>query len=514
MKKRILLFSTTLIGVLGYAQEQELPKELLEQLQQRSVTEDSSCERDTNMGRALLTGNDVIVQDIPKGIEILTQLADTGCAEAQMRLGLAFKNEQYAVSDENKAFEYIQKAADQQLPKAIAELGMLHQLGIGCPINYDEALRLYEKAYDLGDGMGAYSIGYCHFKGLGSVEQSYVKAIEWFTKSDYPMAQHWLAIFNYFGYGMPVNKDAAYELLLTNNGIVNSPTLLAHLESAKSEATGILSDYQGMDVAQETQQINTLLETDTEETEITAETTVLTADKLVGNWSGKLVEIEWSGERILRDFPASFEISADEDTGGINYKASINGNEHSDLAILLDESLYFQNFEIALPRLYKDNPNVNTLDYSILNANLQIKTIDYIRFLVGYVDTKINNWGEPGPPMLLVLANNKVLTENGVEISAELVEALLEQQGDNFINLYPNPFQDDLLIQFELVEDSDTTVEIYSLDGMFSHVIASDTKQQVGKQLFQYNGNNLPAGLYVVRVTAQGVVHTKLIIKE
>ncbi len=477
-------------------------------------TELESCQSETYMGRMLLTGNDVVLQDIPKGIELLNQLGDDGCAEAQLRLGLTYKTDAFINADENKAYEYIQKAADQGLPRAFAELGMLHQLGIGCPINYEEALRLYEKAYDLGDGMGAYSIGYCHFKGLGSVAQSYTKAIEWFSKSDYPMAQHWLAIFNYFGYGMPVNKDAAYELLLTNSGIVNSPTLLAHLESAKDEATGILSDYQDMNVAQETRQINTLLDTDTDATEITKDTTVLTAEKLAGSWSGKLVEIEWSGERILRDFPVSFKVSADEDTGGVNYHASINGNEHSDLAILLDESLYFQNFEIALPRLYKDNPNVDTLNYSILNADFQIKTIDYLRFLVGYVDTKINNWGEPGPPMLLVLANDKILTENGIEISKELLEALLAEQGDNFINLYPNPFQDDLLIQFELAQESDTTVEIYSLDGMFSHIIASNFKQQAGKQLFQYNGNNLPAGLYVVRVTAQGVVHTKLIIKE
>lgn len=515
MKKRLLLFSTALMSFLGYAQDEIAPMSLDEMsTSENTIVDLDSCEQSTYMGRMLLSGNDVVVQDIASGIDLLTKLADDGCSEAQLRLGLVYKTDTYTTKDENKAFEYIQKAADQQLPKAIAELGLLHQLAIGCSLNYEEALRLYEKAYELGDGMGAYSIGYCHFKGLGSVEQDYAKAIEWFTKSDYPMAQHWLAIFNYFGYGMPVNKEAAYELLITNTGIVNSPTLLAHLESSKEEASGILSDYKNMDVEQETAQINELFEANNENIEITAEENLLTSGKLTGTWSGKLVEIEWSGDRILRDFPASFEFSTDEDTSGVNYKATINGQEHSEMAIVLDESIYFQNFNISLPRLYKDNPNVNELEYSILNADFQIKTIDQIRFLVGYIDTKINNWGEPGPPMLLVLANNMVLTENGIEITREVLEALLAQQGDNFINLYPNPFKNDLLVQYELVEDSKTSVEIYSLDGMFSDVISGESPQKAGKQLFQYNGSNLHAGLYVIRVTAEGVVHTKLIIKE
>lgn len=499
--KKIFIFSTLFASFFGYSQD-------------ATPVNDESCAEQTYVGRMFLTGNDVIVQDIPKGLEILTQLADTGCAEAQLRLGLVYKKDKFTAIDENKAFAYIQKAADQGLPRAKAELGQLHQLGMGTALNYSKALALYEEAYNLGDGMGAYSIGYNYFKGLGSVEQSYTQAIGWFTKSDYPMAKHWLAICNYFGYGVPVNKDAAYELLAANTGIVNSPTLLAHLEDSKEEAHGVLADYQGMDVAKETAQINELFEAEPSTIALAEDTATLTAESLTGNWSGKLVELDWSGERILRDFSASFEFSADEDTSGVSYNASINENKAANVAVLLDESLYFQNFDISLPRLYKDNPKVNELSYSVLNADFQVKVIDHIRFLVGYVDTKVNNWGEPGPPMLLVLANDKVLTENGIEISKEVLEALLEAQGDNFITLYPNPFQDDLLIQFELVEDSLTTVEIYSLDGMFSQVIANEAKQQAGKQLFQYSGGNLPAGLYVVRVTAEGVVHTKLIIKE
>ena len=499
--KKVFIFSTLFAGLLGYSQGETLANT-------------NSCEEQTYAGRMFLTGNEVVVQDIPKGIELLTQLANSGCAEAQLRLGLVYKKDSFTAIDENKAFEYIQKAAAQELPRAIAELGILHQLGIGCSIDYPKAFTLYEKAYELGDGMGAYSIGYNYFKGLGSVEQSYAQAIEWFTKSDYPMAKHWLAICNYFGYGMAVNKDAAYKLLQANTGIVNSPTLLAHLEASKNEAKGVLADYKGMDVAQETAQINELLEADTTTIELTEDVTALTIANLSGNWSGKLVELDWAGERILRDFPASFKFSTDEDSSDVSYSASINKNTAANAALLLDESLYFQNLDISLPRLYKDNPKVNELNYNVLNADFQVKTIDNIRFLVGYVDTKVTNWGEPGPPMLLVLTNDNVFTENGTEISTEVVEALLAAQDDNFITLYPNPFKTDLLIQFDLVNDSPTRVEIYSLDGTFSQVIANKAAQQAGKQLFQYNGSNLPAGLYVVRVTAQGVVHTKLIIKE
>ena len=498
--KKIFIISILFVSFLGHSQDVGL-------------LNNESCEQQTYAARMFLTGNEVIEQDISKGMSLLTQLADLGCAKAQLRLGLVYKKDTFTTINEAKAFEYIQKAADKGLPRAIAELGVLHQLGIGCSINYETAFSLYEKSYELGDGMGAYCIGYNFFKGLGSIEQSYIQAVRWFAKSDYPMAKHWLAICNYFGYGMPVNKNTAYQLLSSNSGIVNSRTLLAHLKASKDEAQGVLADYQGMDVEQETAQINKLFESqDSTSIELTEEAIVLIAEQLTGSWTGKLVELDWSGERILRNFSASFQFS--KDTAGIAYKANINKNKTSNIGVLLDESIYFQDFEISLPRLYKDNPKLNELNYSVLNADFQIKTIDNVRFLVGYVDTKVNNWGEPGPPMLLVLVDNNVISESEVEISEELLGALLAEQGENFIALYPNPFKTHLLIQFDLVKDSSTTVEIYSLDGMFNQVIANKVEKKAGKQLFQYNGSNLQSGLYVVRVTVEGVVHTKLIIKK
>ena len=108
-----------------------------------------------------------------------------------------------------------------------------------------------------------------------------------------------------------------------------------------------------------------------------------------------------------------------------------------------------------------------------------MKIINYVKYLTAFIDTNNTTAKEPGSPKLLVLTNTSIKSSNGVEISEEL----LSEQGGNFITFYPSPFKTDLLIQYELSEESLTSVEIYSLDGLFSKTIVSNESQASGKQL-------------------------------
>ena len=110
---------------------------------------------------------------------------------------------------------------------------------------------------------------------------------------------------------------------------------------------------------------------------------------------------------------------------------------------------------------------------------------------------------------------NHITTDNGVEISNELIDALINEQGENFISLYPNPFQTDLLIQYELEEQTTSSVEMYDLSGTFYTKILDAQMQEAGDKIFYYDGSHLqPDQYYVVKVTAGNKVYTKLIIKR
>jgi len=477
----------------------------------------ADCEQIIYQAVSLIKGNETIIKDETRGFNLLLPCADAGNAEAQFIIGSLYKSGLGIIKDENKAFQYIKKAALQDHLYATCELGVLYKDGIGCELNFDKAIQWFEKAEALGNSKGSYSIGYMYFKGLGSVEQNYRKAIEWFQKSNYPMAKHWLGICNYFGYGIPVNKDRALELWL-DNPISNSKVILEHTQNYPNllslgntkagslKATDFGADQINQTITAENQAISG----------ITTQKAEVTKEQLTGEWQGKLIELDWANKRINRTFPATMSFGKSKLVNGVGYQVTINeSTSKSELGILLDNSLYLDEATMALPRLYQDDRNKYNLDYDLLSFNtLEVKEINNIRYLIANVETKVKDWNEPGAPMLLVLGNTKALTDNGQEIDESLIEELTKLKDDSFIKLYPNPFKSDLLIQYELGEESTTSVEIYDFAGQFPQTIVSDTPQAVGKYLYHFDGSNLPNGLYVVRVKANDVVYTKLIIKE
>lgn len=473
-----------------------------------------TCEEKTKRAYLLLKGSPLVLAEEERALELLTKYANEGCKEAQFIVGRVYKRGFRDIAiDYDKAFVFLDKATKQDHPRAYAYLGQLYERGYGCQLDYTKAFELFERSYELGDDMGAYCMGYDYLRGMGNVEQSYDNALEWFQKSEYPMAIHWLAVMYYFGYGVPVDKDKAIELLVNNDTIYNSPILLEHLEANKDDEDTILGDFKAIDIEKETEQINEILTAESDSTVLQDDDATISVTRVAGEWQGKLVELDFAGEQIVRELPISITLTEDSDTGGVNYASIIVNNSNTGVGILLDDSVYFQDFEISIPKLYKHN-EVDNLQLKILSADLELKKLNHIEYLTAYVDSKELNWNEKGAPMLLVLANTSVMTDNGVEITQEVISALLDAQGDNFIQLFPNPFQNDLLIQYELTEESNSTVEVYSLDGLFYKKIVDNVPQPVGDKLYFFDGSNLNHGLYVVKVTTNNVQHTKLIIKE
>ncbi len=479
---------------------------------QTEITKD--CFLQVNQAKELLIGSDTLSKNEAAAISLLQQCVAQNDAQAQYILGLLHKKGIGMPVNEKEAFKYIELAAKQDYPEAVCELGVLYKDGIGCTLNFDTAIAYFSKAEALGYSKGSYSIGYLYFKGLGSIEQDYDKAIEWFTQSDYPMAQHWLGICNYFGYGMPVNKEKALELLLTNEHATNSEILAEHLENTPDLLNlGIQKENTLKASEFSTSKINEVVSTTAEQG--AKETIEITKATLAGEWKGKLIELDWAGKRMNRSFPITLNLTKNEQTQDLDYSVAVNNATSTSYGIFLDDSFYFDNFSMALPRLYQDNTIKYQLDYNVLSVNtIEIKEINTIRYLVANVDTQVIDWNEPGPPMLVVLGNTKALTDNGQEIDEDLIEALAQLQDDSFITLYPNPFKNDLLIQYDLAEDSVTSVELYSFAGEFTKTIVANETQTVGNHLYHVDGSAYQNGLYVVRVTANNTVHTKLIIKE
>lgn len=488
-----------------------------------------------NVALSQIYGSEEIKQEVAKGFEYLKSLAQEGCLEASYQIAKLYYESSfhYNLSDEeryqkiyevfknpNDGFNYVNLAASKGHLYAITLLGQFYRKGYGCKLSYEKAFNYFQNAYSHGDNTAAFLMGYCYYKGLGSVDQDYGKAITWFNKAgNHSMAKHFLAVCNYFGHGIAIDKESALTILENNRELENSTALLEHLKNHEENGIEDLT----ADFLDKRIKITSEPEDAEERFTVTSTKVVSHIEKydgeielsqLTGSWRGVLVDLDYSGEKIMRSFPVTISFSKDVDTGGVSYTIDIQNEIKESVGIILDNSLYFNNLNINFPVLYKDHHKVDQHLYSMLSANIELKEIDFIEYFTAYIDTRNSTLKEPASPKLLVLAKDGMISDNGFQISDELVKRILENQENSFIKLYPNPFESDLLIQYDLTQQTTTTVEIFTLDATYYKKLVDNEVQEKGKKIYHLDGSSLPPGGYVIRVTADGVTHTKVILKN
>ncbi len=87
-----------------------------------------------------------------------------------------------------------------------------------------------------------------------------------------------------------------------------------------------------------------------------------------------------------------------------------------------------------------------------------------------------------------------------IEIDPNASVNTTDLENNNNITLFPNPTTNDFSILFDQVIDGKLNVEVINIQGQ---VILSNTFAQ-GQEVIKIAGKELPAGIYVVRVTADG----------
>ena len=116
--------------------------------------------------------------------------------------------------------------------------------------------------------------------------------------------------------------------------------------------------------------------------------------------------------------------------------------------------------------------------------------------------------------MRFVLTKESVTTENNIEISEEVLQALATQK-NSFIKLYPNQFESDLIVAYTLKEPSHIQIKLINiLDMTQTHTIEQGKQQQTGDYRYHFDGSTLKKGLYAVSIYVNGVKKTKLIVKK
>lgn len=99
----------------------------------------------------------------------LTRKAETGDAQAQFELGLAYDEGRDTAQDFELAAKWYKKSAEQGNASAQNNLGILYRNGLGVPHSKEEAARWFTKAAQQCNPDAAYNTGIAYYNGDGVV---------------------------------------------------------------------------------------------------------------------------------------------------------------------------------------------------------------------------------------------------------------------------------------------------------------------------------------------------------
>ena len=121
-------------------------------------------------------------QDFVTALSLFRPLADQGVPAAQFNLGVMYRLGLGVPQDYAQAVSWCRKAADQGYALAQYNLGVMYRDGLGVPQDYAQAVSWFRKAADQGYAYAQYNLGLMYRDGLG-VPQDYAAAVSWYRKA-------------------------------------------------------------------------------------------------------------------------------------------------------------------------------------------------------------------------------------------------------------------------------------------------------------------------------------------
>jgi tetratricopeptide (TPR) repeat protein len=129
--------------------------------------------------------------DFANAYRLFKPLAEQGVPRAQFNLGVMYEIGRGVPQDYSEAEKWYRKAAEQEVPAARYNLGVMYFKGRGVPQDYSEAEKWYRKAAEQGVPRAQFNLGLMYADGLG-VPQDYVLAHMWINiaTSRYPSSEN------------------------------------------------------------------------------------------------------------------------------------------------------------------------------------------------------------------------------------------------------------------------------------------------------------------------------------
>lgn len=147
--------------------------------------------------------------------------AEEGSMRGIHQMGEAYLYDEIIPQDIDKAIVYLEESGKMGYAFSYNRLGNLYRKGNGVPQDMAKAFYYFDLGTQLGDSNCAHQAGELYYFGEGDLESDYVKAIEYFAKTDVTKGKHHalakfkMAYLYYHATGnVPEDKQKAYDILM------------------------------------------------------------------------------------------------------------------------------------------------------------------------------------------------------------------------------------------------------------------------------------------------------------
>ena len=151
-----------------------------------------------------------VEKDYQKSFELYQKSASFGYNPAEYEVGRALQNGWGCEKNEKEAFNYYVRAKEHGNFNAYNCLGNCYVNGWGVEVNDELGIKLFLEGAAKGEVAATDNVGWAYENGRG-VSKDYMKAIDWFKKSDTGYSNRHLGYIYLNGKGVSVDKELAKQ---------------------------------------------------------------------------------------------------------------------------------------------------------------------------------------------------------------------------------------------------------------------------------------------------------------
>ena len=472
MKNIIIMLITCLLAFNAAAQNSETAKKPMDndKVYRQAMRYLRGINTDVNYKEALVRLNYLAKQNDPRAINALAGMLRQGMGVPQ---------------NQAKAREFYQKASEMGLGKASFNLAQMYKTAQGGEQDLAKAFEYALKAEQQGDPKAIYLAGYMYYKGLGT-KQDYAKAVEYFAKGTelkQPSNIYFLGLCYMNGNGVPKDIEKGKQLIeqAANLGNDHAVEFIARNFVGRYNKTKRLA--KGAAGAS-----NPVFRTKAGSTTL----------NLNGEWTGRILEYDWSKESIRTEQNLNLKITDEKgklsgiwlqsDTVSIELNATKNGSvyETKNMQYMLtwDRTFQIQSLEFTM----ETDEKGDSILYAVI-TQFSPQTV------------------EPSRPTMLEMRR----AGSGLLSEAEAQNRSVSGVG---LRVYPNPFTDNLTVEFTAQQAGEYSILLYDLSGKLIRVVGAKNLLPLQLQRETLNTASLPAGTYSVNLRGKGVNISTLVIKN